>query len=136
PTGESRPPVHAYGLYHVPRTRVADGLAISHNKFIVRTGTDGKARAVWTGSTNFTAAGVYAQSNVGHPIVGAEPAGTYLKRHQLFWNEPTLSCARSRIQAHAMSAVPDLTASPNGTSVVFSPRASIEAVKTCAALVG
>jgi phosphatidylserine/phosphatidylglycerophosphate/cardiolipin synthase-like enzyme len=135
PIVESRPLIQQFGLDDVARDRVADGLAISHNKFVVLTGIDGKAKAVWTGSTNFTNAGVYAQSNVGHAIAGPEPAGTYLKWHQLFWNDPTLSCARSRVQSSAASKVPDLTTSPSGTSVVFSPRASIEAVETCATLV-
>lgn len=135
PIRESRPLLHEFGLEDVARDRVADGLAISHNKFVVLTDGTGAAKAVWTGSTNFTDAGVYAQSNVGHAITGPEPAGTYLKWHQLVWNDPTLSCAKSRVQAHDLSSVPDLAASPGGTTVVFSPRATVEAVETCAALI-
>jgi phosphatidylserine/phosphatidylglycerophosphate/cardiolipin synthase-like enzyme len=131
----SRPLLHEFGLDDVAKDRVADGLAISHNKFAVLTGTDGAAKAVWTGSTNFTDSGVYAQSNVGHAVAGPEPAGTYLKWHQTFWNDPTMSCADSRTQAKALSGLPDIAQSPSGTTVVFSPRATIEAVELCAALV-
>jgi len=136
PINESRPLLKEYGLDDVAKDRVADGLAISHNKFVVLTGTDGQAKAVWTGSTNFTDAGVYAQSNVGHAIAGPEPAGTYLKWHQLVWQDPTLSCADSRVQTAAASALPDMASSPSGTSVVFSPRKTIEAVELCATLIG
>ena len=136
PINESRPLLKEYGLDDVAKDRVADGLAISHNKFVVLTGTDGQAKAVWTGSTNFTDAGVYAQSNVGHSIQGPEPAGTYLKWHQLVWQDPTLSCADSRVQTAATSILPDMAKSPSGTSVVFSPRKTIEAVALCATLIG
>lgn len=136
PILESRPLLHDFGLEDVARDRVSPGLAISHNKFVVLTGTDGAAKAVWTGSTNFTDSGVYAQSNVGHAIAGPEPAGTYLKWHQAFWNDPTMSVANSRVRAATVTAVPKLAASPSGTTVVFSPRATVEAVECCAALVG
>ena len=45
----------------VARTRVPN---ISHNKFVVHC-RNGVAEAVWTGSTNFTDAGLYLQTNVG-----------------------------------------------------------------------
>jgi phosphatidylserine/phosphatidylglycerophosphate/cardiolipin synthase-like enzyme len=136
PLNESRPLLREYGLDEVAKDRVANGLAISHNKFVVLTGTDGRAKAVWTGSTNFTDAGVYAQSNVGHAIAGAEPAATYLKWHQLVWNDPTLSCADSRLRTAETSLLPDIASSPSGTTVVFSPRKTIEAVELCAKLIG
>jgi phosphatidylserine/phosphatidylglycerophosphate/cardiolipin synthase-like enzyme len=133
---ESRPLLQEFGLDDVAKDRVADGLAISHNKFMVLTGADGVAKAVWTGSTNFTDSGIYAQSNVGHSITGAEPAATYLRWHQEFWNEPTKSARQSRVQALSLTAVPVIPVIPGaGTSVVFSPRATIEAVELCAALV-
>lgn len=135
PINESRPLLREYGLDDVAKDRAPDGLAISHNKFVVRTGTDGVAKAVWTGSTNFTDAGVYAQSNVGHSIEGPEPAGTYLKWHQLIWADPSLCCADSRVQAAATSLLPNMTPPPSGTSVVFSPRKTIEAVELCAKLI-
>ncbi|HEV2815958.1 MAG TPA: phospholipase D-like domain-containing protein [Allosphingosinicella sp.] len=135
PILESRPLLEEFGLADVAKDRVASGLAISHNKFVVWTGTDGAPKAVWTGSTNFTDAGVYAQSNVGHAITGPEPAGTYLKWHQTVWNDPTMSCADSRAEACKLTTLPDMAKSPTGTTVVLSPRGSIEAVELCAALV-
>ncbi len=47
----------------IPRKKVSN---ISHNKFIVlkRKGS-GQAEQVWTGSTNFTEAGLFLQTNVG-----------------------------------------------------------------------
>jgi phosphatidylserine/phosphatidylglycerophosphate/cardiolipin synthase-like enzyme len=135
PINESRPLLREYGLDPFAKDRAPDGLAISHNKFVVRTGVDGAAKAVWTGSTNFTDAGVYAQSNVGHSIEGAEPAATYLKWHQLIWADPTLCCADSRVQAATTSLLPQMTPPPSGTSVVFSPRKTIEAVELCAKLI-
>lgn len=135
PILESRPLLHEFGLDDVAKDRVSPGLAISHNKFMVLTGTDGAPKAVWTGSTNFTDSGVYAQSNVGHAITGPEPARTYLKWHQAFWNDPTMSAVDSRKQAASTTSIPDIAQSPDGTIVVFSPRASIEAVECCAALV-
>jgi len=136
PIRESRPLLAEFGLTDVAQDRVSSGLAISHNKFVVHTDGEGVAQAVWTGSTNFTDAGVYAQSNVGHAIRGPEPAGTYLRWHQLVWKDPSLSCADSRVQSASTSPLPDMAESPSGTSVVFSPRASIEAVELCAKLIG
>jgi phosphatidylserine/phosphatidylglycerophosphate/cardiolipin synthase-like enzyme len=135
PSTKSGPLLLKLGLADAAKGRNSPGLAISHNKFVVLTGTDGAARAVWTGSTNFTDSGVYAQSNVGHAVVGPEPAGTYLQWHQLVWADPALSCHDSRLRACELTSIPDMAASPSGTTVVFSPRGSIEAVELCAALV-
>ena len=48
----------------IPRT-VSEG--IRHNKFIVLL-KDGKPVAVWTGSTNISAGGIFGHSNVGHVV--------------------------------------------------------------------
>ena len=135
PILESGPLLHEFGLDDVAKDRTGAGLAISHNKFMVWTGIDGVPKAVWTGSTNFTDAGIYAQSNVGHAIAGEEPAATYLKWHQAVWRNPALSAADSRVEASALSALPAVSANAAGTTVVFSPRATIEAVELCATLV-
>jgi phosphatidylserine/phosphatidylglycerophosphate/cardiolipin synthase-like enzyme len=136
PVLEARELLKEFGLEDVAKDRAPDGLAISHNKYVVLTDRGGNPKAVWTGSTNFTDAGVYAQSNVGHAIVGDEPAATYLKWHQMIWNDPEMTCSDSRTQAGTVTTVPDLDASPTGTSVVFSPRKTTEAIAVCAALVG
>ena len=134
PINESRPLLHEFGLDDCAKDRVAPGLAISHNKFMVLTGTDGVPKAMWTGSTNFSDAAVYAQSNVGHSIIGAQPAKTYFDWHQQFWNDPTLSVANSRTASASTTVLPLVTKA--GTTVVFSPRATIAAITECAALIG
>jgi phosphatidylserine/phosphatidylglycerophosphate/cardiolipin synthase-like enzyme len=53
---------------------------IRHNKFIVLV-RKGKPVAVWTGSTNISAGGIFGHSNVGHEIWNGEIAQRYLD----FW---------------------------------------------------
>lgn len=50
---------------------------IRHNKFIVLLHR-GKPVAVWTGSTNISAGGIFGHSNVGHAVWDATLAGRYL----------------------------------------------------------
>lgn len=132
PIHESRPLLQRFGLDAVARGRTGDGLAISHNKFMVRTGANGQPLAVWTGSTNFTDAGIYAQTNVGHAITGAEPAGTYLRWHQEIWGDPAKSATDSRTAAIALTPLPPPPPPAQGTVMVLSPRRSTEAVTRCA----
>src|SRR5262249_5256136 len=74
PSIKSKPKIEKFGLEGVCRARTGAGLKISHNKFMVLTDIDGKPKAVWTGSTNFTDSGIYAQTNVGHAIADADLA--------------------------------------------------------------
>ncbi|HKE57900.1 MAG TPA: hypothetical protein VKB46_14405 [Pyrinomonadaceae bacterium] len=53
---------------------------IRHNKFIVLI-HKGKPVAVWTGSTNISAGGIFGHSNVGHEVWDQEIANRYLA----FW---------------------------------------------------
>src|SRR5919206_24901 len=50
---------------------------IRHNKFIVLVRKD-KPIAVWTGSTNISAGGIFGHSNVGHAIWDDDIAQRYL----------------------------------------------------------
>jgi hypothetical protein len=50
---------------------------IRHNKFIVLIHKE-KPVAVWTGSTNMSAGGIFGHSNVGHEVWDGEIAGRYL----------------------------------------------------------
>src|SRR2546428_10012142 len=54
------------------------GAGIRHNKFIVLIHKD-KPVAVWTGSTNISAGGIFGHSNVGHAIWDKGMAQRYLK---------------------------------------------------------
>lgn len=57
---------------------------LGHNKFLVRTKSDGTATAVWTGSTNWTPTGLCTQANNGLLINDAATADIYLQQwHRL-----------------------------------------------------
>lgn len=133
PSEKSKPLIEKYGLGEVSRGRTGKGLNISHNKFMVRTGTDGKPRTVFSGSTNFTDNGIYGQSNVGHVVTNAALAQTYYDWHQRIWLAPDTSAAESRVEAMALTSPPEST--EPGMSLVLSPRTSIEAIDECASLV-
>lgn len=133
PSKESTPLIKKYGLKSVARGRQGSGLNISHNKFMVLTDAHGKPKAVWTGSTNFTDNGIYGQSNVGHAIADLDVAQSYFDWHQAIWNAPETSAAESRQIIMKLTTVP--TSSLSGTTLVFSPRKTIEAVTACAHLV-
>ena len=105
---------------------------ISHNKFIILL-KDDKPIQVWTGSTNFTAGGIFGQSNVGHIIRDEEIAARYLA----YWeklkddprksrknSKPTTDPAKMGIDDFIENQQPDLkgpVATPSMT-VIFSPR--------------
>jgi hypothetical protein len=133
PSLKSTKQIEKFGLGPVCKGRTGAGLNISHNKFIVLTDTHGNAQAVWTGSTNFTDNGIYGQSNVGHAIVDPGLAQTYFAWHQEVWHEPDMSATDSRKQVRTLTTVP--AAHPSGTTLVLSPRTTIEAVTECASLV-
>jgi phosphatidylserine/phosphatidylglycerophosphate/cardiolipin synthase-like enzyme len=71
-----------------PRTRTK----IPHNKFIVKL-IAGKAKQVWTGSTNFTDSGFLGQTNVGHLVNDAGTAQIYLNYWLELSGDPPLSQA-------------------------------------------
>lgn len=61
---------------------------IQHNKFMVRIDTNGKAKEVWTGSTNISAGGIHGQTNVGHWVKDTETATKYARYWALLSNDP------------------------------------------------
>lgn len=104
---------------------------ISHNKFIVLI-EDGEPVAVWTGSTNFTAGGIFGQSNVGHVIRDKRIAARYLA----YWEKLKTDPPRKKtggtpeamgIQEWNVDAQPDLTGPPppNSITAIFSPRPTV-----------
>jgi hypothetical protein len=133
PSLESKPLIKKFGFDGDAKGRKGSGMGISHNKFMVLTGTDGKPKSVWTGSTNFTDAGVYAQTNVGHIVVDPKLAQAYFEWHQAIFKDSETSAAASRKAAMKLTMVPI----PNfkGTTLVLSPRGTVEAVTKCASLV-
>jgi phosphatidylserine/phosphatidylglycerophosphate/cardiolipin synthase-like enzyme len=101
---------------------------ISHNKFIILL-KDGKPIQVWTGSTNFTAGGIFGQSNVGHIIRDEDVAARYLEYWQKLSTDPKKKSAKkdpcdAGIRNWTVIHQPDLTGPPEEHSItpIFSPR--------------
>ncbi len=102
----------------IPRTQTQ----ISHNKFIVLL-EDGVPIKVWTGSTNFTAGGIFGQSNVGHVVRDEDVAQRYLD----YWEALAADPRRKDMQAWNVAQQPDLEGAPqiNSITPIFSPRPSV-----------
>ena len=92
---------------------------IPHNKFIVKL-VSGKPQAVWTGSTNFTDTGFYGQTNVGHLVMDANTAATYLK----YWEELSANPTLKPAVANAMELTPNPknAIAPSSIEEFYSPR--------------
>ena len=75
---------------------------IPHNKFIVKL-VGGKAKAVWTGSTNFTDTGLFGQTNVGHLVTDDGVAKKYLD----YWKELSLDPVHSKAVVNAVALTPN-----------------------------
>lgn len=105
---------------------------ISHNKFIILL-RDDRPIKVWTGSTNYTAGGIFGQSNVGHVIRDEDVAARYLAYWEKLRDDPKKSPRRSTpsddpakmgIDDWIENQQPDLKGpiSEPSITVVFSPR--------------
>jgi phosphatidylserine/phosphatidylglycerophosphate/cardiolipin synthase-like enzyme len=101
---------------------------IAHNKFIVLLENE-EPVAVWTGSTNFTAGGIFGQSNVGHVIRDRAVALRYLEYWDKLQTDPprrkaSTDPAEMGIQDWNVHTQPDLTdpPAPNSITPIFSPR--------------
>ena len=107
----------------IPRTV---GSAISHNKFIVLL-YKGKPVQVWTGSTNFTAAGIFGQSNVGHIIRNEDVAQAYLD----YWTRLSADPSIKELAAANTAAGPNPAGDPSADVIatVFSPRNDLGALE-------
>jgi hypothetical protein len=122
--------------YGVPNKAMTDAAGISavcrerrgaqsekHNKFLVLLQNNAPV-AVWTGSTNISAGGIFGHSNVGHVVFDPGVAATYLD----YWNflSADLSGPNAPIAARDKQATPTPAAdpAPNSTTVMFSPRES------------
>lgn len=101
----------------IPRT-VTEG--IRHNKFIVLTENE-QPVAVWTGSTNISAGGIFGHSNVGHIIWDKDVAKTYMR----YWEHlsQNLSPTKLRPLNKAETPIPTNEKPPkNSITPVFSAR--------------
>lgn len=100
----------------VPRT-VTEG--IRHNKFIVLLEGD-KPVAVWTGSTNISAGGLFGHSNVGHIVWDGDVAAKYLA----YWQRLADNLTPTRLREPNRQATPTPAGRPPRGSVLplFSAR--------------
>lgn len=107
-----------------PRT-VTEG--IRHNKFIVLL-HDEKPVAVWTGSTNISAGGIFGQSNVGHVVWDARVAGAYLA----YWQRLADDLTPGKLRGPDDEQTPTPRGKPPPRSVLplFSPRDGKDGVDT------
>jgi phosphatidylserine/phosphatidylglycerophosphate/cardiolipin synthase-like enzyme len=125
PWKDSEEAIKAAGIegLMIPRTV---GSAISHNKFIVLL-YKGKPVQVWTGSTNFTAAGIFGQSNVGHIIRNEDVAQAYLEYWTRLSADPTIKALAIANTAAGPNPVGD--PSTEVIATVFSPRNDLGALE-------
>ncbi|WP_064198658.1 MULTISPECIES: phospholipase D-like domain-containing protein [Emticicia] len=100
----------------IPRT-VTEG--IRHNKFIVLLENEVPI-AVWTGSTNISAGGIFGHSNVGHVVWDKDVALQYFE----YWNRLAQNLTPSIIRPLNKEATPTPTTLPAKNSIIslFSPR--------------
>ena len=127
-------PLTAAGAEVTPRTAVEK---ISHNKFIVHLagGAPGAApvpRRVWTGSTNFTRAGLYLQTNLGLVYEAPAIASGFAAVWELLRSNPDKTTVKGPMQALVASVRSTL---PDGPTPYFSPVAGKELLDTAIDLV-
>jgi phosphatidylserine/phosphatidylglycerophosphate/cardiolipin synthase-like enzyme len=108
----------------IPRT-VSEG--IRHNKFIVLL-EDGEPVAVWTGSTNISAGGIFGHSNVGHVVWDRGTATAYFE----YWERLAENLTPSKLRPLNREATPtpDGKTPPNSVVPIFSARDEKDSVET------
>ena len=137
-TGLNRAAVAAAKLKNLCTERLAPSKSdISHNKFVVLL-HDGIPASVLTGSTNFSKGAIFGHSNVVH--VNNNPA--VAQRYLDCWNDlradPTKAVLRPKLDAMATVPTAPLanTVPANGTSAIFSPRTTDDALRYYTLLAG
>lgn len=125
PVAASDRTIRAAGIRKLMIKRTKNPSYIAHNKFIVLL-DGGKPVAVWTGSTNFTEAGIFGQSNVGHIVRDGKVAQAYLD----YWNRLAQDPEADGLRLADVKATPDPIGRPESGSItpIFSPRASLAAL--------
>jgi len=123
--------IKAHGLTSHCKPRSEGKSYISHNKFMVKLDHHGKALSVWTGGTNFSEGGIFGHSNVAHVIEDPEVADTFFQYWKALHTDPRTE--KLRTENEALTPLPDLPVS-TGTTSVFSPRQSLDALELYAKL--
>jgi phosphatidylserine/phosphatidylglycerophosphate/cardiolipin synthase-like enzyme len=124
PGTENRALVEQYELQEYCTERTSYPSAISHNKFMVKLEKN-KPKIVWTGGTNFSDGGIFGHSNVAQVVEDAEIAALYLS----YWEALQQDYDHKEFPpiVEEISSIPPLDL-PKGTSVLFSPRKSLDAL--------
>lgn len=119
--GSREPPRKGLSQFSTPRLRSKD---IAHNKFLVLV-RDGQPQAVWTGSTNITAGGLWGHSNVGHLVGDPRVAAQYL----IYWDQLHADLDGDALVAWTTANSTIEPGGPlGGTSTLFSPRLDTSAL--------
>ena len=92
---------------------------IAHNKFLVLI-KNGKAKQVWTGSTNITNGGIFGQGNVGHIIRDEKTAEKYHDYWRKLSQDPSTSDLRKWNMENTSD--PKRPILKKGITPIFSPR--------------
>ena len=114
---------------------------IPHNKFVVLL-KDGEPVEVWTGSTNMTKGGIFGHSNVGHVVRDPAVAAEFLAYWKQLDKDPepdplqswTVKAGDQPERWAEDSSPAELEPARNSTTVVFSPRESVAALRWYAKL--
>lgn len=114
----------AAGLTGVCVERTRPKSPISHNKFIVKS-RDGQPVSVWTGGTNFSRGGIFGHSNVAHVVEDPAIAAKYLAYWDVLITDPDDATLTAAVET--LTPLPPVPP-PKGTTPVFSPRASLDAL--------
>jgi phosphatidylserine/phosphatidylglycerophosphate/cardiolipin synthase-like enzyme len=109
-----------------PRTRIPN---ISHNKFVIhcRAGTPLR---VWTGSTNFTEAGLFLQTNVGLVLPDAGVARAYDAYFEVLFRDSAVAKTRKEVEALVAGQ-----SGPGPSSLFFAPVSGTEILEKARAMI-
>ncbi|MEM9428902.1 MAG: phospholipase D-like domain-containing protein [Pseudomonadota bacterium] len=124
PREANRAAIVAAGLEAIAHERTQPKSYISHNKFIVKL-EDGAPVSVWTGGTNFSDGGIYGHSNVAHVVEEPRIAEAFLTYWEALKRDPESTPLKGVVEA--LSPLPP-GRPPVGTTVLFSPRANLDAL--------
>lgn len=92
-----------------------------HNKFLILL-ENGAPVAVWTGSTNISAGGIFGHSNVGHVVFDAAIARRYLEYWSFLFDTPEIGNAALAKRNNQATPTPPGMPDPNSVTALFSPR--------------
>mgnify|MGYP001568001868 CR=1 FL=1 len=117
---KNRPMVSTAGIKTLCKER-GGNVTEKHNKFLVLL-ESGAPVAVWTGSTNISAGGIFGHSNVGHVVFDAAITQQYLDYWSFLWATPDVANALLAQRNNLTTATPTGPPNPKSVTALFSPR--------------